>query len=108
MNTTTKQSDAAREAGQIKATMRNKIIKINSGELQGPFITPPENGGQIVTVSYACTECYILAKTYDASDRTEKIEAFEWPEDEEGSFGPQNGAPDLGDFAGIAEIYTEK
>lgn len=48
------------------------------------FVTPGENQGQIVTVSYACTCNAIVRRTYDASDRTEVYSVAElvWPEDD--------------------------
>ena len=79
-----------------------KIIEVSKAEIQGGFITPPENGGQIVTTSYACTEAYILEKTFDASDRSEEIVAYHWPAS--GEFSPQNGSPKLGRRAGIVKI----
>ena len=86
--------------------MKTKTIKIDPRDIQLPgFVTPPENQGQAVTRSYACTEDYILEKTYDASDNSVSIEAYEWPEDvEEGEWGPQNGTPRLGRRLGPIEF----
>lgn len=73
-------------------------ILIKKANLQGPFITPPECQGQMVTRSFACTEDYIIAHTCDQSDRTDKVEAYHWPA--KGEFSPQNQSPKLGRLAG--------
>ena len=79
-----------------------KTILIAPSDLMGPFITPPENQGQMVEVSYASTETYILQKTVDRSRRTEKMMAYEWPEGAE--YSPQNKSPELGPLVGLAHI----
>lgn len=81
-----------------------KILHIHRREILTPFTTPPENGGQIVTVSYAGTEEYILRSTSDASEPgPDKIEAF-LPAAGETEFEPWNGAPKLGRRIGTVEI----
>jgi hypothetical protein len=82
-----------------------KTIKIAKDEILTPFITPPENGGQIVEVSYGGTESMILRRTYDASDRSDKIEAF-LPKSGEESFEPWNGTPKLGRRVGRVEVLS--
>lgn len=62
------------------------------------FVVPPENGGQIVEVSYAydTVVCEIVQRTHDRSPRgTTTYRWFEDPDTED--WDPQNGAPDLGD-----------
>lgn len=80
-----------------------KNISIAKTDLQIPFITPPENGGQIVEVSYSCTEDYVLERKFDRSDRSETIRAYKF----RGEVSPQNQAPKLGKFVGVAKILSE-
>ncbi len=49
------------------------------------FLTPPENQGQIVTVSYAldAEAEVILEKIYDASDKSLEYQAYAYPEDDD-------------------------
>ena len=79
-----------------------KTIKISASDIQGPFITPPENAGQIVEVSYACTEDYILQLTEDRSDRSSEIIAYGWPAS--GEFTPQCRVPRLGRKMGAVKL----
>lgn len=60
------------------------------------FVTPPENQGQIVLVSYGCDGDYIYEHVYDQSDRSTTVRVYEHPENDE-EWGPQNGAPNLGE-----------
>ena len=83
--------------------MKTKPILIDKNDLQGPFLTPPVNGGQIVETSYACTEDYILERTFDRSDRSEKIVAYHWPASG-APFDPWNGVPETGRRAGSAVL----
>jgi hypothetical protein len=63
------------------------------------FVTPPENQGQIVIVSYACDGDYIYKRTYDQSDQEETIRLYEHPgEGDEEEWGPWNRSPRLGDL----------
>lgn len=64
------------------------------------FVTPPENQGQIVLVSYGCDADYIYERVVDQSDRTTTVRVYEHDEDDE-EWEPHNGAPSLGD-----QIYT--
>lgn len=79
-----------------------KTIEIEKREIKHPFIVPPENGGQIVEVSYSCTESYILVATLDKSDGSQKIEAYDWPRS--GEFEPWNCAPKMGRYRGPVTI----
>lgn len=64
------------------------------------FITPPENQGQIVGVSYGCSTDYIYERRYDKSDRTFTITAYAHPR-QECDFEPWNKAPALGRRVGV-------
>jgi len=66
------------------------------------FVTPPGNQGQIVDVSYGLDNDaeVIVVRTYDASDRTTIYTAYRYPTDDDGSWAPWNGAPELGDEIG--------
>ena len=79
-----------------------KTILIAPSDLMGPFITPPENQGQMVEVSYAGTGDYILERTHDRSTQTEKTLAYKWSGNS--VFSPQNRAPKLGRLIGEAQI----
>lgn len=79
-----------------------KKITILRDDITFDFVTPPENGGQIVTVDYAATENYILERTRDASTGEETVVAYLWPES--GEFEPQNGRPALGERVGAVVI----
>jgi hypothetical protein len=71
------------------------------------FITPPENQGQIVTVSYALAadDELILVRTYDASDRTTSYDAYAYPEEcDQDSYDPANGEPELGAYVGQCSV----
>lgn len=82
-------------------------IKICKEDILSGFIVPPENRGQIVTTSYACTEECILKKTFDASDHTEKIVAYSRPASSD-EYEPQNRSPKLGRRLGAAVIVDEE
>lgn len=62
------------------------------------FVTPPENGGQMVTYSWACDSDaeVLICERVEGLERS--YEAFAWPED--GEFDPQNGTPETGDSLG--------
>lgn len=77
-------------------------MKINSCDIQGHFIVPPECAGQIVIYSYACTHEYILEKSFDGSTGKSTIIAYDWGKEEE--FTPWNGVPDVGKKIGKIEI----
>jgi len=85
--------------------MKNKIV-IDRDELQSGFLTPPVNQGQMVDVSYACTEDYILERTEDRSDRTLEIVAYHYPADgsEDNGIEPWQAVPKLGRRAGLVEL----
>lgn len=61
------------------------------------FETPPENRGQIVTVSYGWSEGRLYRLTEDGSDHSRTLEICD--EDESGSlpesWHPANGEPDV-------------
>lgn len=73
------------------------------------FIVPPENGGQIVEVSYALgrlvdspdADAVVLENTYDRNDGTTRVEAYEATETE---FAPWNGVPALGTHIGLVRL----
>ncbi len=69
------------------------------------FVTPPENQGQIVIVSYACDADYIYARAIDQSDRSVSVSVYEHPETEE-DWGPQNGAPRTGELVATVEAQS--
>ena len=68
---------------------KSKTIDISSLT----FHTPPENGGQIVTESYACDaeNNQVVMRQYDASDRTTEYYASRALVDDDGDYW--NGAP---------------
>lgn len=70
------------------------------------WTTPPENQGQIVTVSYSLDADaeVILESIYDASDRSQEYRAYAYPDDDDGTWEPWNGAPSLGEEFGRCEI----
>jgi len=80
-----------------------KIITISRDEIQGAWLTPPENQGQIVEVSYACTEDYILRCWHDRSDGETRITAYDWPAKDE-PFAPWQSVPSHGRRRGVVEI----
>ena len=55
------------------------------------WITPPENQGQIVIVSYAGADGTVYRQTFDQSDRTAEYHASRALVDDEGDYW--NGAP---------------
>ena len=72
----------------------------------GEFITPPENQGQIVTVSYALddTAFAVIEKIHDAADNTTIYIAYEYPDVLYLFFQPWNNAPNLGKKIGECSI----
>ena len=73
-----------------------------------PFITPPENGGQMVTESWSIdfgSEVYIC-RVHDGSDGSIKYEAFAYGEDDD-AFEPWNGVPDHGPSLGQCRVDAE-
>lgn len=93
MNKKTHMESIAREQDEVKSN----TLTLAASEI-GPFFTPPECAGQIVARSYAVFhapfEDGILERIYDASDRSEKLTAYQFPT--RGEFEPWNGAPKLG------------
>lgn len=84
-------------------------ITVNKSDIQGGFLTPPENAGQIVEVSYACTEDYILERTWDRSDGSAQIVAYHYPASgaEDGGIEPWQAVPTLGRRAGVVNIVDD-
>lgn len=82
-----------------------KTIKINRSEI-GHWITPPENGGQIVEISYARAGDVAIRRVYDRSDRRETLTAFRFSDRSE--FEPQNCEPKLGRRVGQVEIVEDE
>jgi hypothetical protein len=82
-----------------------KTIKINQSEIQ-TWHTPPENQGQIVTVSYASAGDVALEKIYDASDRS--CEIYVYRHAVRGEWDPWNGTPKMGKKLGVAEIIDDE
>lgn len=80
-----------------------KPIRIDRSEINH-WTTPPENGGQIVEVSYALAGDMVIQRTYDRSDRSETLCAFRL----RGEFEPQNCAPRLGRQIGNVVIGGAK
>lgn len=72
------------------------------------WVTPPENQGQIVTVSYSLdSEAeVILERIHDASDGTTEFRAYRYPARDDGSWEPWNGTPKLGRSLGKCEVTT--
>jgi hypothetical protein len=70
------------------------------------WITPPENQGQIVSVSYNLDSDagVILESIYDASDRSQEYRAYSYPDDDDGEWSPWNGTPELGECLGQCTI----
>lgn len=81
-----------------------KTIKIRESEV-GHWIIPPENGGQMIEVSYASAGDVVIERQYDRSDRTETLTAYRHSTVHE--FEPQNGRPKLGRRLGTAEIVED-
>lgn len=73
------------------------------------WITPPENQGQIVTVSYSLDADaeVILESIFDASDRSQEYRAYAYPDGDDGSWEPWNGIPSLGKYLGPCEMSEE-
>ena len=69
------------------------------------FVTPPENQGQIVIVSYACDSNHIYARVHDQSDRSTVVCVYEHPEIDE-DWEPQNGVPSVGDLVTRVEVQS--
>lgn len=74
------------------------------------FTTPPENRGQIMTISYALDSDaeVILERIHDASDRSTEYRAYAYPRNDDGSWEPWNCAPKLGRRLGTCAIETEE
>lgn len=70
------------------------------------WVIPPENQGQIVTVSYSldADAGVILERTYDASDQSEGVVAYHYPRNDDGAWDPWNGTPRLGRCIGKCRI----
>ena len=70
------------------------------------FTTPPQNQGQIVTVSYALADDteIIIVRTHDAADNTTEYVAYEYPSDDDGDWQPWNYAPELGEEIGPCKV----
>lgn len=70
------------------------------------FTTPPENRGQILSISYAVAagDEAIIERLYDRSDRSLEYRAYAYPENDDGEWEPWNGAPELGEYLGQCEI----
>ena len=84
----------------------DKKITIDKRDLGMAFLTPPENQGQMVDISYSCTEDYILKRTEDRSDRTLTIVAYHYPADgsEDNGIEPWQAVPKLGRRASLVEL----
>lgn len=70
------------------------------------FVTPPENQGQIVEVSYGADweQRVIVVRTHDSSDRTITYRAFNAATDR---FEPWNEVPELGDEIGPCNVMAQ-
>lgn len=74
------------------------------------FITPPENQGQAVERSYAldADAGVILERVYDGGDGSTTYYAYDYPEDDDGSWEPQSGAPSLGTQRGECQVNEKR
>ena len=63
------------------------------------FTTPPAGQGQIVEVSYGCSEHHIYVCRHDRSDNSVQIVAYTHVDDAD--FAPWNGKPALGERVGL-------
>ena len=70
------------------------------------FVTPPENQGQIVIVSYALDADaeVIIKRTHDASNNSIRFDAYSYPDDDSGEWTPWNESPELGTHLGQCKI----
>jgi hypothetical protein len=93
-----------------KTKTKNRIKKMKTYNPTEKWTTPPENQGQIVTVSYSLDYGaeVILESIYDASDRSQEYRAYAYPDDDDGSWEPWNGVPRLGRELGRCEISQAK
>lgn len=68
------------------------------------FVTPPRYQGRIVDISYALSDDgEIIERTFDGSDRSETLVAYEDGEPES-DFDPWNGVPKLGELIGPVRL----
>ncbi len=65
------------------------MIAIDITNLQ--FRQMPEDGGQIVEISYACDETWLYCHVYDRSDMEESYSRIRLAEKSRYDFEPQNG-----------------
>lgn len=81
-------------------------VKLQTYNPTTEFITPPENQGQFVTLSYAldCDAEVILVSSYDAGDHSKVYYAYMYPDNDDGSWEPQNCVPELGEYLGECQI----
>lgn len=91
----------AEETAKETADEAKREISARVADLR--FVTPPENGGQIVEVSYACDADNIYERIHDRSDRTTVINVYEHP-NAECDFDPQNGTPRTGEHLARIEM----
>lgn len=92
-DTTSEQMPAGWDPSITADTVARWISVVN-------FVTPPENQGQIVLVSYGCDAEHIYERVFDQSDRTTTVNVYEH-DDEDEDWSPWNAAPSLGE-----KIYT--
>ena len=99
--------DQHRAGGNNPANRKTKTMnKVKTYNPTEKWVTPPENQGQIVTVSYSLDSDaeVILESIYDASDRSQEYRAYRYPADDDGEWTPWNGTPALGKCLGACEI----
>ena len=72
----------------------------------GGFEIPPANQGQLVQISYGCSEEYIYERALDQTDRTVTVTAYRHPRRECG-FEPWNVEPETGRRVGVIYIGPE-
>lgn len=84
---------------KLKLT-RNQNLAMQ--ELKGVehFYIPPENQGQIVTVSYGCSPSFIFERCLDRSDNSLSITAYRHPTNDV-DFDPWNSIPKMGRRIGV-------
>ena len=86
----------------MRALTRNQSRALACLADASRFDLPPEEGGQIVQTSYACSPDWIYAWTTDRSDRTAVITAYQHPAGSP-SWDPWNTRPQLG--RGVGAIW---
>jgi hypothetical protein len=81
---------------------------VRTYEITTTFITPPECQGQAVERSYALAadDSAIIERVYDGGDGTTTYTAYDYPNDDDGSWEPQNGRPALGRERGECKVIT--